>query len=108
MRQLDERVCAAASEGEELETAEKFQDAIISRMEPEDIAEAKKRTSEWTPGRMPSPGLIAGATPESLSGISSTGDVHYVVGNGVKPPEVLEKPLPLYTEEARKARYTSI
>jgi TonB family protein len=28
----------------------------------------------------------------------------YVVGNGVKPPEILAKPLPNYTEEARKAR----
>jgi protein TonB len=32
----------------------------------------------------------------------------YVVGNGVKPPEVLFQPLPAYTEEARKARAEGI
>jgi len=32
----------------------------------------------------------------------------YVVGNGVKAPEILYKPLPNYTEEARKARAEGI
>jgi periplasmic protein TonB len=32
----------------------------------------------------------------------------YVVGNGIKAPEILYKPLPNYTEEARKARAEGI
>jgi periplasmic protein TonB len=32
----------------------------------------------------------------------------YVVGNGVRPPIVIVQPLPLYTEDARKARVEGI
>jgi TonB family protein len=45
--------------------------------------------------------------PQAIGGSSAgigSGVGPYVVGNGVKPPEILAKPLPNYTEEARKAR----
>jgi TonB family protein len=49
------------------------------------------------------PGSGGGMGGGSGGGIGS-GVGPYVVGNGVKPPEILAKPLPNYTEEARKAR----
>jgi TonB family protein len=38
----------------------------------------------------------------------SAGIVPYVAGNGVVPPNVLDRPLPPYTEEARRARISGI
>jgi protein TonB len=53
------------------------------------------------------PGSGGGMGGGSGGGIGS-GVGPYVVGNGVKPPEVIYKPLPYYTEEARKARAEGI
>jgi protein TonB len=53
------------------------------------------------------PGSGGGMGGGSGGGIGS-GVGPYVPGNGVKPPEVLYKPLPYYTEEARKARAEGI
>jgi protein TonB len=53
------------------------------------------------------PGSGGGMGGGSGGGIGS-GIGPYVAGNGVKPPEVLYKPLPYYTEEARKARAEGI
>jgi protein TonB len=53
------------------------------------------------------PGSGGGMGGGSGGGIGS-GVGPYVAGNGVKPPEVLYKPLPYYTEEARKARAEGI
>jgi protein TonB len=53
------------------------------------------------------PGSGGGMGGGSGGGIGS-GVGPYVVGNGVKPPEVLFQPLPAYTEEARKARAEGI
>jgi protein TonB len=61
------------------------------------------------------PGTGAGVGPGSGGGMGGgsgggigSGIGPYVVGNGVKPPEVLFQPLPAYTEEARKARAEGI
>jgi TonB family protein len=53
------------------------------------------------------PGSGGGMGGGSGGGIGS-GVGPYVVGGGVKPPEVLFQPLPAYTEEARKARAEGI
>lgn len=53
------------------------------------------------------PGSGGGMGGGSGGGIGS-GVGPYVVGNGVKPPVPLYKPLPAYTEEARKARAEGI
>ena len=57
------------------------------------------------------PGTGAGVGPGSGGGMGGgtgggigSGNGPYVVGNGVKPPEILVQTLPAYTEEARKAR----
>ncbi len=61
------------------------------------------------------PGKGAGVGPGEGGGMGGgrgggigSGVGPYVVGNGVKPPEILLKPLPAYTEEARKARAEGI
>jgi len=53
------------------------------------------------------PGSGGGMGGGSGGGIGS-GVGPYVVGNGVKAPQVLFQPLPAYTEEARKARAEGI
>jgi protein TonB len=61
------------------------------------------------------PGTGAGVGPGSGGGMGGgsgggigSGIGPYVMGPGIKPPEILMQPLPLYTEEARKARAEGI
>jgi len=53
------------------------------------------------------PGSGGGMGGGSGGGIGN-GVGPYVVGNGVRPPVVIVQPLPLYTEDARKARVEGI
>jgi TonB family protein len=102
-------LCADAAKGTEQKTAAKFRDQIAKQMSPQQMEEVKKLAREWEPVRMPSAALMARAKRKTPSSISGKDKGPYFVGaNEVKPPQVLYKSLPFYTDKARKKRTEGI
>jgi protein TonB len=82
----------------------------VTEAAPQIIGQISNELSIGDVTAPPGPGGMGGTSrgPGTGGGAGGPGDGVYSVGGGVMSPQVLVQPLPLYTEEARKARVEGI